>query len=201
LNASKHVYHQNVALAVYCLCCDVYLGWKYEEAFEQSQKYNVPSYPDICSAMFGIPHRHLLPSPPTHPEPRGNNPSTRRPSSRARSTRCAPLPSLDGSTHVYQQAKAIMWPRMIPLRFQAPRGNNSNGSKQVYHQNVALAVYCLCCDVYLGWKYEEAFEQSRKYKVCPASCARKLGHGPNLALTVLHVPYPYVQSGSPLVFL
>jgi hypothetical protein len=26
-------------------------------------------------------------------------------------------------------------------------------------------IYCLCCDVYLGWKYEEAFEQSQKYKV------------------------------------
>mmetsp|Transcript_30627 Transcript_30627/g.63285 ORF Transcript_30627/g.63285 Transcript_30627/m.63285 type:complete len:126 (-) Transcript_30627:622-999(-) len=25
-------------------------------------------------------------------------------------------------------------------------------------------IYCNCCDVYLGWKYEEAFEQSQKYK-------------------------------------
>ena len=23
---------------IYCNCCDLYLGWKYEEAFEQSQK-------------------------------------------------------------------------------------------------------------------------------------------------------------------
>ena len=25
-------------------------------------------------------------------------------------------------------------------------------------------IYCNCCDLYLGWKYEEAFEQSQKYK-------------------------------------
>jgi hypothetical protein len=25
-------------------------------------------------------------------------------------------------------------------------------------------IYCNCCDIYLGWKYEEAFEQSQKYK-------------------------------------
>uniref|UniRef100_A0A7S0EHN8 Protein yippee-like n=1 Tax=Hanusia phi TaxID=3032 RepID=A0A7S0EHN8_9CRYP len=25
-------------------------------------------------------------------------------------------------------------------------------------------IYCNCCDEYLGWKYEEAFEQSQKYK-------------------------------------
>ena len=25
-------------------------------------------------------------------------------------------------------------------------------------------IYCNCCDVYLGWRYEEAFEQSQKYK-------------------------------------
>jgi len=25
-------------------------------------------------------------------------------------------------------------------------------------------IYCNCCDCYLGWRYEEAFEQSQKYK-------------------------------------
>mmetsp|Transcript_97671 Transcript_97671/g.142938 ORF Transcript_97671/g.142938 Transcript_97671/m.142938 type:complete len:126 (+) Transcript_97671:355-732(+) len=25
-------------------------------------------------------------------------------------------------------------------------------------------IYCNCCDLYLGWKYEEASEQSQKYK-------------------------------------
>lgn len=25
-------------------------------------------------------------------------------------------------------------------------------------------IYCNCCDDYLGWKYEEAFEASQKYK-------------------------------------
>mmetsp|Transcript_66955 Transcript_66955/g.179002 ORF Transcript_66955/g.179002 Transcript_66955/m.179002 type:complete len:130 (+) Transcript_66955:213-602(+) len=25
-------------------------------------------------------------------------------------------------------------------------------------------LYCNCCDFYLGWRYEEAFEQSQKYK-------------------------------------
>uniref|UniRef100_A0A6T8AD21 Protein yippee-like n=1 Tax=Cryptomonas curvata TaxID=233186 RepID=A0A6T8AD21_9CRYP len=25
-------------------------------------------------------------------------------------------------------------------------------------------IYCNCCDGYLGWRYEEAFEQSQKYK-------------------------------------
>ena len=28
---------------IYCNCCDLYLGWKYEEAFEQSQKVLPPS--------------------------------------------------------------------------------------------------------------------------------------------------------------
>mmetsp|Transcript_44635 Transcript_44635/g.96731 ORF Transcript_44635/g.96731 Transcript_44635/m.96731 type:complete len:114 (+) Transcript_44635:56-397(+) len=25
-------------------------------------------------------------------------------------------------------------------------------------------IYCNCCQSYLGWKYEEAFEESQKYK-------------------------------------
>ncbi|KAL5968862.1 hypothetical protein TSMEX_003416 [Taenia solium] len=25
-------------------------------------------------------------------------------------------------------------------------------------------IYCECCDTYLGWKYEEAYEPSQKYK-------------------------------------
>ncbi|VDD83287.1 unnamed protein product [Mesocestoides corti] len=29
---------------IYCECCDTYLGWKYEQAFEPSQKYKEGKY-------------------------------------------------------------------------------------------------------------------------------------------------------------
>ncbi|CDI97587.2 fad NAD binding oxidoreductases [Echinococcus multilocularis] len=29
---------------IYCECCDTYLGWKYEEAYEPSQKYKEGKY-------------------------------------------------------------------------------------------------------------------------------------------------------------
>ena len=33
----------------------------------------------------------------------------------------------------------------------------------IFHVQVS-DIYCNCCDCYLGWRYEEAFEQSQKYK-------------------------------------
>ncbi|CAM9427169.1 unnamed protein product [Heterosigma akashiwo] len=31
--------------------------------------------------------------------------------------------------------------------------------------HIVCDIYCICCQNLLGWKYEEAFEESQKYKV------------------------------------
>jgi hypothetical protein len=31
--------------------------------------------------------------------------------------------------------------------------------------HVVCDIYCNCCQTILGWKYEEAYEESQKYKV------------------------------------
>lgn len=69
---------------------------------------------------------------------------------------CAPLsdtPISKAESHFQAQKPAVAPGRQVTCVFPTSSGLHS-----------VADIYCECCDTYLGWKYEQAFESSQKYK-------------------------------------